>query len=81
MNWEKNLAPGFRVATIEDLAIIKLTPQQRSIMAIFARQKGQEYVDIPDVPAAGNTGPWKSGQEEGYGALRIPLSVLEAKLN
>ncbi|MCD8498319.1 MAG: hypothetical protein LRZ85_09820 [Alphaproteobacteria bacterium] len=81
MNWERNLAPGYRKATIEDLAIIKLTSDQRSAMAAFARSRGQEYVDIPDVPAAGNTGPWKSGQEEGYGVLRIPLSVLEMKLN
>ncbi len=81
MNWEKNLAPGYRVATIEDLAIIKLTSEQRSIMAIFAKEKGREFVDIPDVPAAGNTGPWKSSQEESYGVLRIPLDVLETKLN
>lgn len=81
MNWEKDLAPGYRKATFEDLAVIKLTPEQRGVMAVFARQKGQDYVDIPDVPAAGNTGPWKSGQEEGYGVLRIPLDVLETKLN
>ncbi|HRQ62014.1 MAG TPA: hypothetical protein PLO23_10990 [Alphaproteobacteria bacterium] len=81
MNWEKNLAPGYRKATIEDLMIIGLGPDQRAGMAAFARAKGQEFVDIPDVPAAGKTGPWKSGQEEGYGVLRIPLDVLETKLN
>lgn len=78
---DQQLASGYRLAKFEDLAVIGLTSQQRSIMAIFAKERGQEHVDIPDVPAAGNTGPWKSGQEEGYGVLRIPLSVLETKLN
>ncbi|MFN3701151.1 MAG: hypothetical protein ACK4VI_06480 [Alphaproteobacteria bacterium] len=72
------LPRGYRVATLEDLFNLKIEADRLECMIDWAKRHEQGHIDIDDLPGARGTGAWKrNGHNEGHGALRIPVAVVE----